>query len=141
MLSTSFVRGRLWRQAILSRSSTIVSNCSCVREIGKCITHVVVHVGGAHQERAVVIRPLDVAGVGAVVLALCGIRHIPRLVVQQRGGNGPIPDFFSPGKVLVVVSVSGQSRSELEKSTVRHGILHQVSSLVDEDLPAQSTTT
>lgn len=96
----------------------------------------VVHVGGAHQEGAGVVGPLDQrrvravgGGVGAVVDGPGGAHEL--------GGGPPVPGLSGPVGVGLVAGVAGQSGCELEEATVGDAVLVVVSFVEGEDLPPE----
>lgn len=101
----------------------------------------VVHVSGAHHIGAIVVRPLEITRVGAVVRHFGRIGHEPGLVVHQWRACRPIPRLLGPGLIQLLASVAVQSRSDLEKHSVRDRVLHGISTLVRLQLPTQTTAT
>lgn len=104
-------------------------------------THIVIQIRSTHQVRAIVVGPLNIARRGTIIRRIRRIGDEPRLVIQQRRRERPVPDLLRPVQILGVIGVSGQPCSQLEQSTIRHRVLHRIPGLIDEDLPAQSATT
>lgn len=99
------------------------------------------HIHSPHQVGAVVVSPLFIAQGLAIILELRGITHIPRFIIDQGRRARPIPGLLCPLGVGVVVGVPGQACSQLEESPVGNGVLHRITRLIREQLPAQSTAT
>ena len=68
----------------------------------------VVHVGGAHEEGAGVVGPLDEGGVGAVGVCIGAVVDGP-CGAHELGGRPPVPGLLGPVGVGLVAGVAGES--------------------------------
>ena len=100
----------------------------------------VVHVGESGQEDAVCVGPLLPAALGTVGRGARAIENGEFFGIPQGRVFVPIPDLVSPVDVCLVASVATKASSELEETSVGHGILVVVTDVEREDLPTEATT-
>lgn len=80
--------------------------------------HIIVHVGGAEQEDAVIVRELRFVYVGAVSTNMSTIVDVV-VCVHKPDTSDPVPSLLGPVGVGLVAGIAGQSCAEVEEATVR----------------------
>lgn len=99
-------------------------------------SYIVVHVGGSQQIDTRVVRPLDLIGIGTVVV---GVGTVMELVLRRHDANslGPVPHPLGPFGVSLVARVLSQARREVEETAVRDGVLVVVAAVERVNLPSE----
>jgi hypothetical protein len=80
-------------------------------------THVVVHVGRAQQEDAVVVRELGAVDVGAVFLDMAAVVDVV-VVVDELDAHHPVPCVVGPLGICLVAGITRESGAEVEEDAV-----------------------
>jgi hypothetical protein len=80
-------------------------------------TYVIVHVCGAQQEDAVVVRELGAVDVGAVFLHMAAVVDAV-VVVDELDAHHPVPCVIGPLGIGLVAGVTRESCAEVEEDAV-----------------------
>lgn len=106
---------------------------------------VVVHVGGAGKQGAVVVGPDEIGDRGAIVVAVCIVPNVEDatlgVVLQQRTSLHPIPDFGGPVCIALVPGDVRQPRRELEIAAIGDGVFQIVTCVETKHLPSEPAST
>lgn len=94
-----------------------------MQEVRQSNTYMIVHVGESSQEDAISVRPLLPTAFRTVVGRARAIENRVLFSIPQGRVFIPVPDFVGPVDICLVTSVATKASSELEKTTVGHGIL------------------
>ncbi len=100
---------------------------------------IVVHGCCPLQKRAGVVGPLVRSDAGAIFDVYAVVYVVP-LAIQELRIHHPVPRPLGPVRVGLVSRVPGQTRGDVEETSLRDGVLVIEPVVPGEDLPTQATS-
>lgn len=84
-------------------------------------TYEVVHECGTLYKDRRVVRPLNLADIGAVVINVGTVVHSPGLIVYEADAGQPVPGFLGLVGERRIAGEPGETGSHVEEASIRKG--------------------
>lgn len=102
-------------------------------------THKVIHIGCTQQVHPRIVCPLNLI---IVLTTRRIIRAIPKPILRREKSNisSPLPRLIRPVRICLIARILGQSRSNIEETTIRNRVLVAKPLVPGEYLPSKPAT-